>query len=290
MEIAKQHLNTVGASRSIENLRIPDLFEKRYYRLPVLLIAQNLTRLRSLDLGHHLSLASARGADSYQQSASNATLSNFSRFLIVAIVGLKQSEDSLLRLERLRLTGFDAYEVSAGGLGVWISFEQLKVLSLESCFGVERALISLVNYSRTEKSTLSLIRLTDLTIRHEDASEIFYEYLYHFLMAFAGLEHLELLLQGRVAMLPECFVSILNRHGESLRCLIFDERQNPRTFSASDASTGPTPAGLSLIGAKCPKLEVLGVSLNWPIITEGHQFDHQVSISIWRTARWSGGI
>ena len=286
-DVATRHSHAIRTSRSIEHLHTSDLVEMPYNPLPARLIAQNLTRLKSLDLGHKLGCASAWGADVELQSASEACLDNFAVSLIVAGTGSQQSDVALSRLERLRLTGFDANEVAEGGLGVWIHFEHLKVLSLESCFKVEQALRNIVYRNRSQKSTVTLLQLTDLTIRHEDATASFYAHLYYFLITLPGLERLELLLQGPVCLPPSRFMSILSRHGESLHCLILDERRSSWTISTYDASKGlHSPASLDFIAAKCPNLEVLGLGLSWPMITENHQLHDQVGIHLCYTTSW----
>ena len=180
----------------------------------------------------------------------------------------------VLKLESLKLTGWDLRPFVNGSYRPITDFNSLTSLTLESCCGLTDGLPQLARKSDNE-AVNRLPNLQSLTIRREiDVNPEFTRDLDHFLRNLSPLRALYILLSG------DYFVrsskEFLKVHGATLRTLVWDERLGRRYDLSDDRLVDIRDAGrLSTIVKHCPNLVELGVSVRWSdgedVPPEGHR-------------------
>ena len=267
-----QEMETIwDRSKVIETLELTSLNRSASCHLPAELIVSNANTLKQLHLGNNVNLAKAYVAHHSIQSAQTVNASDFATYLKSGVVALRRSLTVLPCLQQLTLTGFDVDQVALGSLGVRLCLHSLKSLILESCSGVEQAFISMLECTHCNSGNSGNLQLEALKIRHENATPLFQEYLWDFLKGFSGLKRLELMLEGPSHMPPAHIQSIFRVHGRTLSTLLWDQRTGPRTSVNSDTSLSHHSL-LGLVARKCPKIQELGLNINWSrmLSSQGH--------------------
>ncbi|KAI9878821.1 MAG: hypothetical protein M1830_010390 [Pleopsidium flavum] len=148
----------------------------------------------------------------------------------------------------------------------------LKKLGLESCWGSTAFLSVLIQFfsSITAKSAQGRSQTSPLlksfTFRHEQPTPEMIDNLEKFFSSSSGLEEVSVLLDNTNKMLhPRCFCT---HHGPSLKALIWEGREAPRTAMNVDTSiiTGGSPSNITYLDEickNCPNLIELGIPIWW---------------------------
>ena len=185
-----------------------------------------------------------------------------------------------LSLESLGLCGFDFGSVVRKEIGLDIDFNDLTMLRLESCAGLNQAFQLFMG--QVDSSKLALSALQDLFVRLEKPVQDFSAGLESFLTSICGLTSLQVLIDGASA--TQDLKPILKVHGESLRTLVWDERRGRRTQLGVSTSLLPFKLGnLKIISQYCRSLQVLAIPLDWGAISSSHEHHMAVTESISRT-------
>ena len=198
----------------------------------------------------------------------------------------KIGPDELIHLSvtSLTLCGIDFESVVLGELGLYIDFNNLTVLRLESCAGLSQAFDMLVN--QVDPSELVLSALQDLFVRLETADQTFSASLERFLTSIPGLCHLQVLIERASA--PQHLEPILKVHGESLLTLVWDERRGPRKTLDAPTSLLYTKLGnLKVISHYCRGLTVLAIPLYWDAISSSDKYHVTVTESASASTEYS---
>lgn len=195
------------------------------------------------------------------------------------------SQDPLpsLYLQLLEICVVDPSNVLQGALGLHLNLKYLKALRLESCRGLPDALAMFANDNESAKS-FEMPKLTALLIRHEllnNQRNDLRKALERFLKSLCGLTQFEVHLdntEDRQELGP-----ILEKHGQTLRPLLWEERRGPRTCIDIDTSilpdeTRPT-VNLEIDSEACPNLIALALLLDWNAVTESDKHHKAVSVN-----------
>ena len=178
-----------------------------------------------------------------------------------------------LSLKSLTLCGFNFGSVVRGEIGLDIDFNNLTMLNLESCAGLNQAFHLLGG--QVDSSKLALSALQDLFVRLETPDQTFPASLESFLTSIRRLRHLQVLIEGASA--AQNLDPILKVHGESLRTLVWDERLGPRTQLGVSTSLLSSKVGnLKVISHYCRFLQVLAIPLDWEAISSSDK--HHVAV------------
>jgi hypothetical protein len=141
---------------------------------------------------------------------------------------------------------------------IFTNLEVLQSLCLESCSGVLQLLESLTSFAN--------LQLKRFWLRCEEDTFEFRTVLNSFLESFSGLEHLAILLDN--ARAPLEIGKLTDKHGMTLKTLVWESRQGPRTTikvntSYPMANSGKDHSDLGLICDDCMQLEELGIAIDW---------------------------
>ena len=182
-----------------------------------------------------------------------------------------------LRLDSLNICGLDSNRILRGGLGLHFNFEILTALKLESCLGLVDALTLFAPHNGSTK-TLDAPKITRLFIRHEvrQNENNFEEVLERFLKSLPSLLDLEVLVEDGHRCLD--LAPILEVHGKTLRCLLWEERRGPFFLQAA---TSVYPEGLTnlyLVSKKCPYLKCLALPIDWKLVMTPGRYHKRVSL------------
>ena len=244
----------------VEGLRclsITDLNIDQKCEWPSRLIMHNRNTLKHLRLGISSTIARCPIHDRWKHRlpTSFAETTNGSS-------PASQSATEILSLEKLVLIGLNLEDIIGGALNFKIDFKVLTGLKMESCSNLNEAFTALIG---KDNSTLSELKLTSFSLRHEEGDPAFAQNLTLFLTSFTGLKHLSLLIEGQTQAMSKG--PILEMHGKTLRILVWDERSGPRKMTKSDTALFLSKNGLSVIWQTCPNLYALGLCVPWESTT-----------------------
>ena len=188
----------------------------------------------------------------------------------------KSSPPPSLGLESLEICGVDPASVLQGTFGLQIDFKQVRILKIESCSRLNDALTLFHNGNGTPKS-IEMPKITELSIRHEqNVIQLDFQLnLRLFLVSLPGLTRLEVLVENIYD--AQNLRPILEKHGNALQHLLWDERRGPGAGMRNANSILPEDrrgtANVELISRTCPNLVALALPFNWdPIISKsGYQ-------------------
>lgn len=197
------------------------------------------------------------------------------QFLDYAEVDL--AEAPLLKLDTLELKGLEVSRIIRTDI-LFQDWRCLTTLAIASCNGLEQAFNVLLY---REKNQSALENLCSFYIRHENSSRQFRTLLLKFLGSIPGLLNLSVLLETVIE--PQGLGSVLAKHGNTLKTLVWEERTQRRdTFIHPLGYKLPWAYQLMSISQTCPNLIELGVFVDWNDITGGadsvFQFGQSVSI------------
>lgn len=186
--------------------------------------------------------------------------------------GLEPPVDLLL--ESVYLCGLDFRSVIQGEMALDIDFNDVIELRLESCPGLSQAFSLLTGQG--DSSRLALGALQVLFVRLEDPDPNFSTSLESFLTSVRGLNHLQVLIDN--ALTVQYLEPILKVHGKTLETLVWDERRGPRTrLDASTSMFSPRLGNLKVIARNCPSLTLLGIPLDWEVISSSDKLHEAVT-------------
>lgn len=188
---------------------------------------------------------------------------DFVKYLMLRLSEPSDDENTILHLESLRLCGFDIYAIAEHQTRSFVDFASLTILSSESCAGLEETLTAWLGATHSFPQACVAPNLRSLTVRSETPDTGLQSQLELFICSLRGLTKLYILLEGTDDYALS-LSNILNAHGRTLRCLIWDLRKD------SDPSTRGTLRDYNLysfnfeiILESCPDLRELGLALNW---------------------------
>lgn len=232
-----------------------------------LLMASNRDTLSNLTLGHQtMQLSRAQ----WIQDLSEELL----MYLNVRFSDREMRH--ILRLKSLTIINLDPKRLLVAPATQLTSFSTLTTLVLESCLNLPEVFPSLQSATASHDG-IGLLKLQALTIRHESSSDAFHIQLQAFLSQLQPLSKLCVLLKGKAT--PQDLRPILRIHGASLRCLIWDEKEHPRMSMDKSGLISPPGIGfLEPISYLCPKLEELGVTVNWDTTGRNNMQSHQTKV------------
>lgn len=234
------------------------------------MIARNAEKLRHLSLGFTTCIAHDFA---HSQSPRHDMMST--SFAVDLRDTLSESDlEPLinLSLESLSLCGLDLGGVIWGETALYVNFNNITQLRLESCSGLSQA-FSLFNV-QIGFSKLALGALQDLFLRIEDPDPNLTTSLETFLTAVRGLTSLKVLID-KVAAVQD-LEPILKVHGKTLRTLVWDERHGSRKrFDVCTSPMSPKLGHLSVVSRNCPSLKLLGIPLDWDTISSSDEKVHE---------------
>ena len=174
----------------------------------------------------------------------------------------------IMTLDSLRLIAVNVIHFMNPAFRPIIAYDALVTLRIESCLGLNEFCQALTD-DRTEQLRAKGVifpYLKDLAVRAERVDNILMRCLKTILVLLQPLRQLFLLLEGHFK--EEIIQKVLNRHGQSLQSLIWDEREASRSRGES-RSIRTCSNHLRVISKRCPRLEALGVRLIWSFLTDG---------------------
>lgn len=161
-------------------------------------------------------------------------------------------------LHSLHLVGIVLRNPLPGAPLIFTNLEVLQSLCLESCSGILQLLKSLTSFAN--------LQLKRFWLRCEEETVEFRIVLNSFLESFSGLEHLAILLDN--ARAPLKIRKLTDKHGMTLKTLVWESRQGPRTTLSVNTSypmdrSSKAYSDLELICDDCKQLEELGITIDW---------------------------
>lgn len=160
-------------------------------------------------------------------------------------------------LHSLHLIGIMLRNPLPGAPLIFTNLEVLQSLCLESCSGTLQLLKSLTSFAN--------LQLKRFWLRCEEDTVEFRTVLSSFLESFSGLEHLAILLDN--ARAPLKIGKLTDKHGMTLKTLVWESRQGPRTTLKVNTSYPTDNSGvdsdLEIICDDCKQLEELGIAIDW---------------------------
>ena len=277
MEVASQISTPHGRWLSFQHLKqlwVCSLHSTERANRPLHEFMQGSRReIRDLYLGSNLDVV-----HHYRRGLEEPSARVASRTAIV-LAGVKKTAErkgrtsiapSLLELESLQLSGLNIGTlVESVELPLFI-IENLSCLVLDQCLGLDEVLIALEQRHgcETETGPDYPLKLKRFSIRQDFCKLHTVMQLEAFLVAFRGLEHLSVLLEG---MTPLDLGPILKIHGSTLLSLVWDERGAKRIEACVPVHAFTTPVGrLTTIAEECPHLKALGIALDWKDLTNSN--------------------
>ena len=259
-----EHQDVATNSGSLRHLVLLDnvlLNQAHLHYSVATLLASNRETLSALTLGSERHLVTR-----IRNRNRSAHVDDETRRLITQtkeLVAQGTCQGPLLTLESLKIIANNPLNLIGDVAAHLISFTCLTTLILDSCLDLP-GLFSHMNYGTLDERPLGHLRLRTLMIRHEESSDTFKIELRNFLCLLHPLKKLCILLEGEAA--PSDLGPVLQLHGQSLRCLIWDEKKPKRSTLSQQTMIGPRGIGhLELISKMCPELVELGVSIWWTI-------------------------
>ena len=246
--------------KGLQHVVITDLNIGQRCEWPSKLIVQNCDTIRHLHLG--VTSTVVQNYAIHSRPGEYELPASFGEMAKEELAAFEQDMMRLLSPETLGLYGLNFVNVVEGALGLQIDFGSMTSLRLESCSGLNEAFRILMGHDASQNATLSALQLNSFLVRQEGVDQAFAQHLTAFLTSFTGLNHLGLLLEGHTHSMRKA--PILEKHGKTLRTLIWDERRRPRkdTSEVTSLSTRDNN-NLNLIAYKCPNLKALGLSVGW---------------------------
>lgn len=236
------------------------------------IVTQSHRSLRHLKLGYEEQIALAYDLNgSYDDKglgrdiATHRLCTKLRENILILGPGSKLAGKVLLSLQSLHLIGFDYKDICVHEDVRLFHLEKLQSLSLESCrIGGFSEL-----FNGVSEPPLNL-RLKSFLLRHEDSDDLFLSGLNSFIRAFAGLEHLSLLLEGPGRLLSTEY--LIKNHGATLKTLVFDQRTGPRDEWETDTQTDMSGMlkFIEAIAEGCSGLIELGLCL--PTDADGYRY------------------
>ena len=230
------------------------------------LLARTYQTLRHLRLGNDKYLATEyakEGVFDIDDVHNSQQTHNLAEIMKVKVAASNESTTPALRLESLSLTGLDLNAFVSCFQQPIIVFENLSILTLESCCCLNLALPLLMGTGAGRRKAKSALRLHTLTIRHENTSNEHIRSLETFLTSLRPLAHLHILLEGYSEEGLQ-LEKVLQVHGTCLQSLIWDERTGPRTDVQDDTAFNQYyQKNLQLIAKHCSGLKALGIAFDW---------------------------
>lgn len=297
--VAKQHSNSLKSLQIYNNPRGLDFFQPNFSALDRLdacdldpchdaawvaeLMIRNKKSLSYLKLGSEKATAlSYMGRRGTIQGKGNLRLT--ARLIKLVRIMLKGAfnedgigngdvitQDPILAPKLLHLVDFDCPQIFEATTQPLFNFDSITSLCLESCSQFNTSFLEL--FTQPQGCSIWEPRLKTFRLRFESNVNV-QEALKAFFLAFTGLEHLSLLLEGsNISNLsPEWFIK---NHGATLQTLVWDQRSGQRTFMSATTTLGlEKPLGqgptLSKISQGCPNLIELGLAM---IVRDYWEFD-----------------
>jgi len=248
-------------------LRIDDLDFHARAQWPFKMIANSCKTLKHLYLGVESQMAKQYATNMRVDPKDHRLPRSFADATREDLSSEDQRSVPSLLLDTLHLCGLELSKTLRGAIGLELDFQTLTTLSLQSCPDLPNALPLLVS-DRHSANVYKLPRLTTLFIRCERKLDrtIFTNILERFLTSLPGLTRLEVLVdrtRDRQTLGP-----ILDIHGETLNCLLWEERSGPRKTADNDTSTvSGQLTNLRIIARKCPRLTALALPLDWKALS-----------------------
>ena len=245
------------------------------------LLAKNLETLRHLRLGSELELAEqyAKGGYMHFDEEERFDLAHaFREILQTKVAAINEPSTVVVQLESLSLIGLHLRTFVDGLFAPEFDFNSLRMLTLESCCGLEEAFPLLLGPKDGTRKAKSALGLHTLAIRHESTGLAFSRAFEKFLLSLKPLTHLHVLLES-----PSDYNiklrKILQIHGKSLRSFLWDEKIGPRRDMAEDNHVcSPDHENLATVARYCPGLKALGISLDWRDITGSGKHHKKVNV------------
>lgn len=244
------------------------------------LLAKNYHNLRHLQLGSDLDLAVdyANNGHVDPEEHGRYNISDQIEEIMRPLAASNQPSTLVARLESLSLIGLNFDAIANGYTNPAIDFNNLSVLILESCVGLEEGFLGLMGAGSGRRKAKCSLRLHTLAIRHENTRLEVLQGLEKFLHSLKPLAHLRVLLEGDYEETLD-MRKILRVHGKSLQSLIWDERTGPRCqMHKETAIITEDHANLELVARHCPGLKALGISLDWADVTESEEHHTKVKM------------
>lgn len=187
------------------------------------------------------------------------------------------SRDPILRLEHFKMINLKPINLLNDHSPRLICFSSLTSLTLESCHDLVSLFSYFVDLRTNVQEPDNLKNLRALTIRYEQSTNDFRSFLQSFLCYLQPLRTLRILLEGTAVF--QDLRPILDIHGRTLRCLLWDEREGRRMSIAKARDIHADGIGyLERISELCPFLVELGVSIRWsPENNTDERYDNYMS-------------
>ena len=245
------------------------------------LLVTNHQTLRHLRIGVEMDLVVEYADNRFEYSnevvRTTSLTECFANFMQKKFATLKETSTPVVRLESLSLIGLNLHVLTNGSMEPGFDFNNLSMLTLESCCLLEEAIPLLMGIRDGRRKVKSALRLHTLAIRHETTNYNFSQVLEEFLLSLKPLTHLHVLLEGRIR--DSNMEKILRVHGQCLRSFIWDTRIGPKLDALEDLITLPKDHELlEIVARHCPGLKALGISLDWADITESEKHHKKVKV------------
>lgn len=265
----------IPTTLNIEELRFRSLEPVQIVGWMGNLVATNLTTLRHLEIGAENKVGECRRNNAfYNDSDPNFQLTKkFRQKLETCLVDVHGPSYPVLSLSSLTLVGLSLLDLEDSDGRPIIDWNNLKALAIKSCSRLDGTLAFLQSAIVKPVGSGEVVKLKSFDLRSDNRvntpnTAIVLDALKNFLTSFNGLVHLGLLLEDRNVSVS-MFAAILEKHGPTLRRLIWDVRLQERTSFTKDLSRAQTGnAHVAWIFKWCPMLEELGLSLDWTALME----------------------
>ncbi|KAL8771691.1 MAG: hypothetical protein Q9209_002882 [Squamulea sp. 1 TL-2023] len=174
--------------------------------------------------------------------------------------------EPLLQLDTFILKGLDITRLIKLDFCL-VNLSALTSLSLESCRGLE-PFFDMLPGSGTDQSSplVAKLQLRSLYIRYERSNQQLRRKLLNFLTSISGLTNLSILLESPDE--PGHYQEVLERHGRSLRTLVWEERVGRLVGFSALPDRAHLLGDVEAIAEYCPNLIELGIPFDWHIFTD----------------------
>lgn len=245
----------------LEELRLESLEPSHIVDWMCSLVATNFETLQHLEIG--------QVGDRRLSDADDESLTRNIRQKIASILEKSHGPPyPSLSISSLTLVGLNSLALENSKARPIIDWTNLRALALKSCKQLDNTLNFLQSaIAKSDKSGVA-VNLKSFDLRSATGETVIVlDALEKFLTSFNGLVHLGLLLEGQRISSSSTLSAVVKHHGPTLRRLIWDFRLQERTSFTKDPSWGHSDnKHLVSISRRCPLLEELGLTLDWPAL------------------------